>query len=145
MIYSYAVLSMGLCIKHIRRIVTINDTTWKATSRHALILSTSCSLRFFPSWLSKWAPYMDSLAETSCKCHVGLRREKTHETHTNTQRVELHVDMLIFSQENCSQIWNLEFFFAHPLTKNANPTLIDRDGPHRHGAWCSSVSSGVSS
>lgn len=101
----------------IRRIVSRNDTTstWKATSPHTLIaswlgsLSTSCSLRFFPSWLSKWAPYMDSLAETSCKCHVGLRREKNMK-HTNTQRVELHVDMQIFSQENSSQIWNLQFF-----------------------------------
>ena len=87
----------------IRRIVSINDTTstWKATSPHTLIaswlgsLSTSCSDQFFPSWLSKWAPYMDSLAETSCKCHVGLQREKNMK-HTNTQRVELHVDMLIF-------------------------------------------------
>ena len=67
----------------IRRIVTIDDTTWKATSPHTLIASwlgsfcTSCSHHFFPSWLSKWAPYMDSLAETSCKCHVGLRRKKT--------------------------------------------------------------------
>ena len=110
-IYSYAVLSMGLCsIKNIRGIVAINDTIWKSyipTCTHSL--HQLLPPFFFSSWLSKWAPYMDSLAETSCKCHVGLRREKNMK-HTNTQRVELHVDMLIFSQENSSQIWNLQFF-----------------------------------
>lgn len=51
---------------------------------HSVITQFSLQqLRIFSSWLSKWAPYMDSLAETSCKCHVGLRR-KQHIKHINT-------------------------------------------------------------
>ena len=114
----------------IRRIVPINDTTWKATSPHTLIaswlgsLSTSCSHHFFPSWLSKWAPYMDSLAETSCKCHVGLRRKhKTYiQTPTQSHRVELHADMLFeFSPIIGKLFQSFEFLFCSCTFQECQP------------------------
>ena len=58
--------------------------------------------------------------------------------HRNAHKVELQMDMFLISLENCPKVSRC---FAYPLTENVNPTLIDRDGPHRHEA----VSSGDSS